>query len=282
MKSFKQFLSKIKPILIPVDPVHGAHCTKPAILIPVDPVHGSHSQKINRKKINEGFDALRSASSRDKEWEEHNDNHHLGSHPREIDDKLCKSDKEFSKHPGTEHVKRYSEYSGNINHNLLAGRHAHKKTWRPEPHYTEHDLEWNRAAKKRHKTQVAGIDRALKASKLEHDVHVYHGTYRFNPGELAKKSATGHIKSAAYLSTSIDKSKARSFAGGKYNPEAAHVLHIHMKKGQHGLYLGPRSNFPEEHEMLLPRNTTLKIHPKPTKLPSGVHVWHAHVVDKHD
>jgi hypothetical protein len=64
------------------------------------------------------------------------------------------------------------------------------------------------------------------------------------------------------------------------------VLHIHLKKGQRGLYVGEHSAVGNEHEYLLPRHTTLKVHPTPTILPPGshfsnmepIHVWHAHVV----
>jgi hypothetical protein len=65
------------------------------------------------------------------------------------------------------------------------------------------------------------------------------------------------------------------------------MIRFHLPKGHHGLYLGTRSNFTNEHEFLLPRNTRIKvgehpeIHPHPHDRNTEIHVWDAHPVDHH-
>ena len=134
-----------------------------------------------------------------------------------------------------------------------------------------------------HEDTIKGIDSALKRSKLKDDVHVYHGTNGvFNPGTEAAKHPEGHIKLPAYTSTSISRGIGVSFAqpdsSRDIEERSSHVIHIHMKKGQHGMYVGSNSKFPREREMILPRNTVLKVHPVPTELENNIKVWHAHIV----
>lgn len=65
------------------------------------------------------------------------------------------------------------------------------------------------------------------------------------------------------------------------------MIRFHLPKGHHGLYLGTRSNFANEHEFLLPRNMRVKIgehpevHPHPYDKNKEIHVWDAHPVDHH-
>jgi hypothetical protein len=106
---------------------------------------------------------------------------------------------------------------------------------------------------------------------------------------MAAKDPEGKLHLPAYTSTSTSKATALNFAtdhpdskGKRHN----HILHIHLKPGQKGHYIGDQGYHGNEYEFLLPRNTTLKVHPKPQSFPAGshhlndypVHVWHAHVV----
>lgn len=260
IKTFKDFIEKAKK----VDP----------ILITAMPVHGNHSDPRRAKLRVESYE---DADPHNDPWLSHNHNHHIGEKHQDVHNKLDMDPNKFDKHPGSKHVHKYTDWSYDINHNLLAKQTGKKKTWHKTEHHTYHDDIWNKNKKKEHYAQVAGIDRALKKSKLQHDTHVFHGTNTWHPGEQAAKHPEGHVKSAAYLSTSIDQGKAHRFAGR--GGHKAHILHIHLKKGHHAMYLGSNSYHHHEKEMLLPRNTTLKIHPKPKVLSCGTHVWHAHPVD---
>ena len=121
---------------------------------------------------------------------------------------------------------------------------------------------------------VPTLDKVIASKPLEHDVHVYHGT-GFHPGQEASKHPERLIRLPAYTSTSLKKSIARDFADYKGD---RHIIHIHLKKGQHASYIADHSSIPEEWEMLLPRNTVLKIHKEPTILSdTNDHIWHAEV-----
>lgn len=278
MRRFREYMSEAKksskPTVILAEPVHGGHAKPPrsrkATVVFAQPVHGKHSKLKEATGIHGPHKVMD-----EREWENHHDNHHLGEHPDAVHDKLNMSHDKWKEHPDHDHVFKYTQSSATLNHNLI--QHASgQDPFRHEDHHTEHDKEWTDSQKLKHEHHVAGLDNALKHSKLEHDVHVYHGTYRWHPGEEAAKNSQNKVKLPAYTSTSIEKEKARGFAG---RGDSSHVLHIHMKKGQHGMYVGSHSDFAHEREMILPRNTTLKIHPHPTKLSDGTHVWHAHVTD---
>jgi hypothetical protein len=289
MKSFKDFIHspRMRPILIPVDPVHGKH-SRPAndepMLIPVDPVHGAHSKprdKMDEDHVGAFYSAMDKRPEPSNEhrqaidWANHNDNAHLGGHLDAVHNAISIPQDHFTSTPNAEHLKQYTEMSATTNHDLLQ-----KAKHEPLKYHETHTLLNNK---------VKAIDKALGSRKLKHDLHVYHGTSQFNPGELAAQHPEGHIKTAAYMSTSIDKRKAAQFSGtrvthdypnkGEFKPAGPHVIHLHLKPKQKGIYMGDHSAFPEEHEFILPRNTTMKIHPEPEVLHNGTHVWHAHVVD---
>jgi hypothetical protein len=79
----------------------------------------------------------------------------------------------------------------------------------------------------------------------------------------------------------------------------SHILHIHVKPEHKGLYLGKHTMYEGEHEFLLPRNTILQIHKKPTVYTKKsvfrdetgkvvghhvhrTHMWHADIVGHDD
>jgi hypothetical protein len=269
MLPFKKFLKAgIAPILIPSDPVHGAHSRKQIapILIPSDPVHGAHS-KPKRSLKEETVHGYH-------KWMEKHNNHHLGKNHEEVHEKINQSKEDFEKNPDHHHLMNYSDSSYVTNHNLLKLAKKEKPEWADG----QQSKKFNKKRKKHVVRMVNGLDRTFKRddSKLKHDLHVYHGTDKFNPGELASQHPDRKIKSAAYMSTSINKKQVEAFAGRHNN---SHIIHIRLKKGQKAKYLGDNSKHVNERECLLPRNTTLKIHHKPTKLSCGTHVWHARVVD---
>jgi hypothetical protein len=269
MKTFKLFFeqtSEPEPISIPVVPTHGGHsCPKP------------------EKKIEEGNMPPTKVAH---DWIIDHDNNHLGKNMLEVHRKLDTPAGDWNKQPNSEHTYRYSNYSYDLNEHLIQKHKAEK-----DPFYNS-----SPSMTKKHETVIKGIDKHLKSSKLTHDLHVYHGTVGFNPDKLAAQHPQRKIKSHAFMSTSVNKNLAHQFAGGTglsdnnknkafTNIEAerangAHILHIHLKPGQHGKYLGSNSKHHDEKEFLLPRNTTLKVHPDPTVLHDGTKIWHSHVVKR--
>lgn len=275
MKRFKDFMLEDKepePILVPYMPAHGDHSKPPK----------------DKKSVQESFfgnDAPtpeyhnpRTANS--VKWANSNENHHLGQTVEDVHQKLDAPRSEFNERPHIDAVKRYTRSSLELNDYLMSKAH------KTQPKYV------SPSSFPIHKEHAEGIDNALKDTSLSHDLHVYHGTQKWNPGSLASQHPQRKIKFPTFTSTSIDKRKASEFAGktimdhphkpiDTHRPEhGSHILHIHLKKGQKGMYVGSNSEFESEKEFLLPRKTILKVHHEPTILDNGTHVWHAHVVKR--
>ena len=197
------------------------------------------------------------------DWVRNHQNLHIGLTPSHVHNEL-KSRYPLSGVPHQDAIHSYNQSSKEINHALVSSSRG------------GHSLNDG------HKAHVTHLDKAIGHHALTHDLHVYSGL-GFHPGEEAAKSPDNHIHLPAYTSSSIDKEKASFFA--RDAKEAQHLLHIHLKPGQKGLYLGDKGN---EKEFLLPRNIKLRVHPKPEKvgpssspyLPSNLHVWRAEVVDQ--
>lgn len=142
------------------------------------------------------------------------------------------------------------------------------------------------------------MDHVTTTHKIPEDMHVYSGV-KFNPDELASKHVDRHIHLPAFSSTSIRKDVAQGFANDTTHHEDEHgfshhhIIHFHLKKGQHGMFVGSNPNVgrdeqlsehPEEHEFILPRNIKIHIHPKHDTYDSNdesrtYHVHHAHIVE---
>lgn len=205
---------------------------------------------------------LAEKQSRGEEWESHNDNSHLGSDVHAVHKHLIAQDKTTD--ADKPHIRKYTEESRHLNTSLFKN---HLNGEKHERHQNGHDTK--------------ALDSAVHRNKLGHDLHVYSGT-SFNPDHMAKKHADRHIHLAAYTSTTIHKGIAKEFADS--GDEHMHVLHIHLKKGQKGKYVAHHSpGNADEHEFVLPRHTTLKVHPEPSihhdSYGSKYHVWKAHVVE---
>ena len=277
MKNFKKYL-KIPPIVIETIPMHGTHAIPKRIKLPAPteyPTHGKHSE-------------IKEETYKNDEWIKGHDNHHLGDSVNDVHGKIDKYYKDFDNHPGSNDLRSYTSFSYHTNKRLVDDKmgKVQKKPDGVEKH------EWEELNDK-HNKHVAGLDKATTHEPLKHDLHVYHGTRNFNPGKLAAKHPDRLITSPAYMSTSIDRHQAmrfcRPFSKTKNKDDnQSHIIHIHMKKGQRaGVYIGSNSEHKEEKEHLMPRNSVLKIHPKPDliKHTNGrvTHVWHAHVVgDTHE
>jgi hypothetical protein len=127
------------------------------------------------------------------------------------------------------------------------------------------------------------IDKAIKhldkitSHNIRRQLHVYSGL-GFDPSKHV--DSQGHLHMPAFTSVTHDKNVAHKFAQTNHKEgrtEAKHILHIHLKSYDRATHISGHAFVPDEHESILPRNTTLKVHPEPTMLSDGTHVWHAQV-----
>lgn len=228
---------------------------KPVIITAL-PSHGSHTLEKTIKESQSTSDWT------DNDDESDHANKHLGPNPDTVHEHM--SNKYSLKGDNQHLMDEYLVDSTKINKHLIHGESTPQTT-----------------------KQIRNIDKAMSSTPpLDHDLHVYHGTKNWHPGKESAKHPEGHVKLPGYTSTSIVRHIAQGFSH-VHRPipskHGSHVLHIQLKKGQHGVYTGHHEENPDsEYEYTLPRNTTLKIKPKPTKLQhkngNTLHIWHAHVV----
>jgi hypothetical protein len=98
---------------------------------------------------------------------------------------------------------------------------------------------------------IQAMDKAIAKTALPTDMRLYRGVpkefaHDFKPGEKFVDPGFG--------STSVNDKTASYFAKGD-----GVLLHILAPKGHRGLPLDGHSSFEEEHEVLLPRNTTYHV-----------------------
>ena len=311
MKYLTQFIEESKnktkhkiPMAYHV-PTHGAHSRvshyeedlkKSREKIPMSthvPTHGAHSRvsyyekdtKRLKHKIHE------EAQTQDyQEFRSHNPNPHLGNTVKDVHKNLTPSDESWSAAPEAHRnaISRYTLGSSDINNELIQREHG---TSRFDPHPDDNEI--TRKIKKGHaknvSTNISRLDSALRASRLPHDLTVFHGitphaSQAFNPGELAKQHPERKIGMPAYTSTTIDPKEALRYARPKTGD--THILRINMKAGQRGFkYLGDRSAYPHEKEGLLSRGRVLRIGEHPTIMTHPdhpdrkIHIWDAHLED---
>lgn len=259
---------------------HGSHAQDKARRYKGTPVvvntHGSHAQgeSPEKKRVDEKVADL--AQVQDEtlwEWEHNHENTHLSKFQGNSLD-LTLANQYPHDHHSPEHkkaIKKYTENSLRLNRHLLD---QYKAGTEPGDTFENHN--------------IGHLDDVVHERALRHDLHVYSGV-GFHPGEEAAKDPEGKLHLPAYTSTSVNKTTALNFATDRFDSKGErhnHILHIHLKPGQKGHYIGERGYHGNEYEFLLPRNTTLKVNPKPQSFPAGshrlndypVHVWHAHVV----
>lgn len=92
---------------------------------------------------------------------------------------------------------------------------------------------------------------------------VYSGTGVNPQNYILHTGGLAHIP--CFTSSSLDPRIARGFATGHQQGDAAHMLRIHIKPGQHvGGFIHPLSKFDAEKEFLAKSNQMLLIHPNPS------------------
>ena len=289
MQSFKNFLEEAsfnKGTIITAEPVHGNHAKPPQQpkLIDKRPVHGAHSkppQKIKEEHENH-YDLDSDGNEHVKDFTRRNYNDHIGSDEYEVHHAINHSYEDFHKNPHAPSLHKYTRASWETNKELLnkATGQPSLPSFTPNKYDSESDKNYKLEKAQIHDEHVKSLDASFHHPNavLKNDLHVFHGTNKFNPGEEAKKGS-GRITLPTYTSTSINARTAHDFAG---TSDDSHIIHIHLKKGQRAHYLGSHSFYDNEKEVLLPRNTTLQIHPTPTVTHNGdgtkTHIWHSHLV----
>lgn len=182
------------------------------------------------------------------------------------------------------HIENYTDLSRPLSRIL----HAHHQAGTQPPRQIEHDGQH---------FDLDALDKITHKSKLTKNTDVYSGV-RHDPSKQVDEN--GHLHLPAYTSTSEHFHVAHKFAERQAsrsdNHETGdkadgHIIHFHLKKGQHAVDIskkstyGPGSDMGDEKERLLPRNLKVKLDPKPethTERHIGArkfHVWHAHVVE---
>jgi hypothetical protein len=293
MIQIKRFIEKAKfnkGTIIDAMPVHGEH-SKPSKskLIDKIPVHGAHSKPNKKLKEDNQHDSIYPVDSQGnehiKDFTRRNYNDHIGNDTFEVHHAINLPHVEFSDNPQSHALKKYSSNSHDTNRELINNATGKRSTFAHRTYDTPQDKIHRDEQLKYHNDHVESLDKSFAHPNavLKQDLHVFHGTSRFNPGEEAKKGG-GRITFPAYTSTSIDPKIAADFAG---NNSDSHIIHIHLKKGQRAHYLGTNSNYDHEKEVMLPRNSTVQINPIPTVVHNGygegkTHIWHGHVVDQPD
>ena len=142
-----------------------------------------------------------------------------------------------------------------------------------------------------HEHMIKHLDSAADKSKTKKAFHTYSGI-KFDPDKEASKHPDRHIHLPAYTSTTLDPNIAKRFAytrGGDESNNVHHVLKIKVKKGTKAIPVLDHTSYPTpEDEVLLARNTTLKIANKPHKKEKyrkfgfstelNIHHWHAEIM----
>lgn len=128
------------------------------------------------------------------------------------------------------------------------------------------------------------LDEALEINKLDKPMTTYSGI-GFNPKDIMKDGNMLHLP--AYTSSSTNRGVAVLYAKPDKD-RVYHVMQIHHPTGSSGLYIGDRDDFSPfmQKEHIMPRNTTLKINPKPEvhtdNLGVQMHIWKATRVNTED
>lgn len=285
MKKFSTFVRDInKKVLKSVIPnmyiQHGSHSNTnsnsnsdiPNLYIQ----HGSHSLDKKLKEETRVFTSpdeyKREAHFKNNHGNEHlgktiNDVHHYLKNLHDVNNSTTQEEKNA--------LMEYSGSSSGLNRHLIAHNGVSD----------EHTSDYYRG-------NVKGLDSAIAKHTLPK--MILHSGIGWNP-EKETNSQNRMFRTSAYTSSSIDPNISRGFAKEVYedpnaygSPSTRHMLRIHVPAGQKGIHLGNSDdNSPitshNEHEVILPRNTTYKINKVPAEIHksewgSPLHVWDAHIV----
>ena len=175
--------------------------------------------------------------------------------PEELSDILSRTQKE----PSEEHKKHLNNYTKN-------SRVLNKSLIKAHQEYDELGFEHPEGIRSRLEEQHGAL-MANTHAPLRH-VHLYSGTdHDFS--DIAKSSKDGIIHSPAHISASHDIHVATEFSRRKSDMDSlsraasgehatGHMVHINVKPHQKIIHMSHHSEYPGEHETLIPSGTNLK------------------------
>jgi len=288
MKSFKDFLNIIKAY-VPDEPIHFKHAGKKdeKHYVPDSPIHFKHvgekpkgdhyvpDEPVHFKMGNPPPKKLDEKEQLElgQHWGMQHDNGHIFQakkhnsawveHNRNVEGvakTLVKSAPKYT--PAQKRsIDDYGDESTSMNLHLVQNHNKGINSPSPE-----------------HKKLIQHLDSVTKRP-IGHDLHVYSGI-GFNPAEHMQHTDKLHLP--AYTSVTHDKHVAAGYADNHTERlgNNMHVLHIHMQHHDMGAHVSHLTPYAAEYETILPRHTTLKVHPQPDVFHdknSGktAHVWHA-------
>lgn len=147
---------------------------------------------------------------------------------------LCNLD-EYHKPAQENELRKYMEESLGINAYLFGQHHANEPI---VDQFIHNNINYN----------IPILDSTMK--NTGHNIIAYSGL-SFDP--RTTKSVTGHIHLPAYTSLSMSDQHGNGFA--KAQNGTKHILQLRINSSDKSAYLGG-----DEFEILLPRNTTIKLH----------------------
>jgi hypothetical protein len=252
MKTFKTFISETKetkkePVLI--TNTHGSHSKKKQPVL-ITNTHGSHAKKKN-PYLNVKESETENKSETWEEFSSKNPNPSIeGSYQEQMDhlNKLHPLNPESH-----DHIKKYTASSSGLSDHFIK---SHVKGENPIPSDPKNQKVWGH--------DVAELDKTITSHKLKTPLTTFTGV-GFNPENLDSNKAITH------LSSSISPKIARGFSAPDTDAIPGkivyHVLKHHLKEGMSATVIGSHthhkdgwfvSNYPEEHEVLLPRTDATK------------------------
>lgn len=197
---------------------------EPSMLI----LHGKHSFKgLNESTLDD--------------WIGKNDNDHIGSNVKEQAEQLH-NQHQLDDEDKT-NIKRYTSGSNVLNRKLYYNSIGNSDI---EENIDGHD--------------IPKLDKSINRN-IGTNLSSYSGL-RFDPTKdfnRAKRMNNGIVKLPAYTSTSIDKNIAHRYAEPTGFSKTRHIIHFHLDNDDNGTFVGNHSAHPGESELLLPRNTRIKL-----------------------
>jgi hypothetical protein len=124
---------------------------------------------------------------------------------------------------------------------------------------------------------VHHLDSAIQKAKLPENLVLWRG---FDNSDLPDLKPGNILSGSGYLSTSLSKRVAVNFTG----PGGDALIRINARKGSHALVTAPLSEFPNESELLLPRNSRIRIYGEEIQRPDandneyGNNIYHAELL----
>jgi hypothetical protein len=243
MKTFLNFINENK------EKNKGYFIDKDGYANPSEPivVNKNKNRKVKKKEVKEEESITRPSVLNDLPGQKHGHQDEQDDHHNEISHKLhsvqdLPAPRYWSKHLSNIHgwTKDSSDISSALiqNHKYNKSPNEGMSTY----HYSIHDT----------------ISK-LANNPIGHRVHLYSGV-SFDPKEAVEKSKDKILHLPAHISASHSVNVSKDFAARRnYDTRTrGNIIHIDAKASDKGFHVGHHSQYPEEHETIIPAGTKLK------------------------